>query len=363
MYRWHPKRLYAAAERRLYDRVARLRFKRAQLEKPARTLRVLCIGTGPASHIRAHLAALEVIDGVKVVGICDSRPEGLAALAREFHLERTGLDWEELVEELKPDAAFVLADPLEMHQVAKGLLQRGIPCLLEKPPGISLNEAEDLANVASANGCLNMVGLNRRYFSSIQGALRIVNDHGPLLGVHVDRPEQPYVRILQNSREYTPWLEHWLFVESIHSIDLLRVIGGEVDALEGFKHVLEGNVADGYSIAMRFQSGALGTYSSHWRSPGIECLTLLGEGFRITLQPYHAGVLASSDGRVKPLPVSVEDRLFSAGVLKQDLAFLNAVATGRQLSFPAADLAEACRTMMLIERFDRLRAIPRVNRR
>ena len=70
------------------------------------------------------------------------------------------LDAEEL-------AAAIVATPAHLNaEAALPCLERGIDTLLEKPPGMSLDQTRALKGAAEASGARGMVGWNRRFESA-----------------------------------------------------------------------------------------------------------------------------------------------------------------------------------------------------
>jgi len=59
-------------------------------------------------------------------------------------------------------------------------------------------------------------------------------------------------------------------------------------------------------------------------------------------------------GETFPVPVDPIDAQYKAGLYAQDLAFIHALACGERLTYPASDLADAAKTMRLIEEIGNL---------
>lgn len=343
------KRVQHYLQRNINHFLERMRFRRASVRSTAgKTVRVVFIGAGRIAW--EHLKTLAAMKGVEVVGICNRGRGDLRPISRAFRVPRTSTDWLSLVEELKPDAAFVLVDPFSTYEVAEILLRRGIHCLIEKPPGVSIEEAEAMAEVAEQSGCINMVGLNRRYYSSIRGALDLVQRHSKLVAFHMEHPERIHLLVTQDPGRYQErHLQRWLFIDGIHHIDLMRRIGGDVVEVRGSRKAFSGGVGESFSLALTFKNGITGTYASHWRSPAVERLVLFGEGVQVVLEPYSQGRVLYPNGIVHPLPVAQEDVLFKPGFYQQNLAFLRAVATGGAVQQPGVNLHEALQSMRLVE--------------
>ena len=67
------------------------------------------------------------------------------------------------------------------------------------------------------------------------------------------------------------------------------------------------------------------------------------------LNPLERATLMDADRSEKLLPVDEVDVKFKPGLYAQNRFFLDAVKEKRPISYPGADLADAVKTMQLIE--------------
>src|SRR4030095_5878317 len=136
-----------------------------------------------------HLKVLASLTNVTLVGISNRGGSDIMSVARQYGVNATFTDYEQMLESTQPDAVFVVVSHFETVRVATTCLERGIPCLIEKPAGFTSTETAALAKLAADRQCLNIVGVNRRYWSILHNALTGVLQHGPLFGILVDAPE------------------------------------------------------------------------------------------------------------------------------------------------------------------------------
>src|SRR5437867_2826134 len=71
--------------------------------------------------------------------------------------------------------------PIPVEKIAEVsglLLRRHLPCVIEKPPGRSLEEAASLAILARETGTRHMVSLNRRFNPYLNQALEWSREQG-----------------------------------------------------------------------------------------------------------------------------------------------------------------------------------------
>lgn len=118
-------------------------------------LRVALIGAGQIARV-SHIPAYKSMDNVEIAGICDTRTESAKALAENFNIDKYYSDYKTMLYELKPDAVSVCV-PNKFHcRITCDALNSGCHVLCEKPPAISLEEAEKMEQAAkNANRLLS----------------------------------------------------------------------------------------------------------------------------------------------------------------------------------------------------------------
>ena len=107
---------------------------------------------------------------------------------------------------------------------------------------------------------------------------------------------------------------------------------------------------DQFVASLEFDSGSLGTYTSHWFSPGGWSVKLYGVGVTVEFNPLEKGVWFNTDFQENEIVPDEVDQKFKPGFYRQMKAFINMVNTGK-LAWPAMDLGDSFKTMELTERF------------
>lgn len=166
----------------------------------------------------------------------------------------------------KPDGA-VLATPNHMH-VEQGLecIAAGVPCLVEKPVGHTLDEGLRLVQAAEKANHKLLVGHHRPHSPILHKAVETVKSGilGRIVGVIGSavfyKPDKGY---------FDPPYE-WrrqpgggpILINMTHEVGNLRAIVGEIVSVQAFSsNAIRGfEVEDTVAINMRFQNGALGTF-------------------------------------------------------------------------------------------------------
>jgi predicted dehydrogenase len=288
------------------------------------------------------------MDGVRAVGITSRTISKVEKLAETYAIEQVYENIDSLIKKCTLDALMILVSANQIYDVAVNLIPAGIPLFLEKPPGLLPEQTKTLTGLANKHGTKNMVGFNRRYYSIFHKGLEIINQNGGLLGLAVEGHER-FWKIAE--RDIPDEIrQNWIYCNSTHTIDLLRLFGGEVEQINALKNSVKEKTGDQFVASMEFESGALGSYTSHWFSPGGWSVTLYGEGVTVKFKPLEKGLWYDTDFNENEISPDEMDVKYKSGFYRQIEAFVNMVKTGL-LKWPGKDLEDAYKTMLLAERF------------
>ena len=177
--------------------------------------RIGVIGAGSLGY--HHVRLLRDVRGAELVGFHESRPERAAQVASELGVSAAA-SLDELLSSV--DAVTVVVPTPSHHAVARKALERGVHVLIEKPIASTLDEADDLLDVARTKGALVQTGHVERFNRAIRAALP-----------HIDAP-----RFVESDRlaPFNPRGSDVAVVLDlmIHDIDLVRtLVGGRVTGL------------------------------------------------------------------------------------------------------------------------------------
>ena len=171
----------------------------------------------------------------------------------------------ELFAKDRPDGVIV-ATPNQLH-VAQGLecIAAGVPCLIEKPIGHTLEEGKRLVAAAEKANHKLLIGHHRRHSPILHKVVEIVQSG--ILG--------PIVGVIGSAVFYKPDGYHdspyeWrrmpgggpILLNMVHEVGNLRAMVGEIVAVQAFaSNATRGfQVEDTVAINLRFANGALGTF-------------------------------------------------------------------------------------------------------
>jgi len=234
-------------------------------------VRLALVGCGEHSR-NSHAAPLARYAArrpceVELVAACDLNADRAAEFCRTFGFARAYDDVEKMLAAEDIDGCVCIMPMEQIVPEAIRLLERGIPCVIEKPLGTSLAEAEKLARAARETDTPHMVSVNRRFLPYLNTAKSWISELGPLR----------YVRATQvRSARSEP---DFIWSTAIHVLDALRSIVGEISDFE--PDVQRRFSALWYVISLRFESGATGNIEVLPTAGMVEeSYELFGEGFR-----------------------------------------------------------------------------------
>lgn len=121
---------------------------------------------GQVAHLRNYVGR----DDCQVVAIAEPRPELARQVAQAFGIPKVYRDNLELATDPEVQAVIASQPHLRNGHVALPLLRAGKHVFVEKPLAGSLSEAETLHAAAQSAGVILMVGLMKRYDTSVAAA-------------------------------------------------------------------------------------------------------------------------------------------------------------------------------------------------
>lgn len=212
-------------------------------------IRIALAGCGEHSR-SSHAAPLaryaaQHPDDIELVAACDLDAEKAAEFCRSFGFLRPYTDLDQMLDSEKLDACVCIMPIEQIVERGIDLLQRRIPCVIEKPLGASVSDADKLNRVAQETQTPHMVSVNRRFMPYLNQARAWMQDLGPLR----------YVRATQirHARDE----EDFIWSTAIHVLDALRYVVGEIDGYS-VKVIRNERASSWYDISVTFVTGADG---------------------------------------------------------------------------------------------------------
>jgi predicted dehydrogenase len=151
------------------------------------------IGTGWCGGIRAVAAARSPL--VDELHLAEIDPARLADMAAQTKPASTTDRWQDIVENPDIDAVAVSATPEDLHHpMTKAALESGKHVLLEKPIALTLDEADELIEIADTRRLKLTIGYSQRFNAKQAMIKRSITDGtlgdvtSILLSRHITRP-------------------------------------------------------------------------------------------------------------------------------------------------------------------------------
>jgi predicted dehydrogenase len=210
-------------------------------------LRIALLGAGNHSR-QNHVTSLaryrdEHPDEVELVALCDLREDHAKEVASEHGFAKVYTDLTEMLDAEKPDGCAAITPIPVTLEISTAIMRAGIPVVVEKPPGDTVEEARRICGVAAETGTPSMVSMNRRFDPALTAAKTWWGD----------RPLE-YLRgtmIRHRRRE-----DEFIKGTAIHALDAMRSVAGDIADWS-----LRMRTVDGirwYFIDITFQSGTHG---------------------------------------------------------------------------------------------------------
>ena len=324
---------------------ARKTTRKGTGRKRLRKVRIGFIGCGGlANHV--HYPSLAAFPDVEIAAVCDVDAERLQATADQYGVEKRYTDYRKMVEEVAPDAVYAIGQPHIMYDIWVWLLQEGQNLCIEKPMGVTLHQADMLAHLAEAKGCITQVSFQRRAHPMLTVLRRECLRRGPITHAVCEFYKcnaQPMLRARDHMMD-----------DGVHAVDTLRwMCGGEVVGVEPVtRRVLTPDV-NFIAALLRFDNDATGVMVNSWTS-----------GRRIFRVQMHAPEICAeadiegeghlyADGDTEGETYDCrevagsEDFHVFAGYAAKNRDFIDALKARRQ---PPSCFADAVKTMEVAER-------------
>jgi myo-inositol 2-dehydrogenase / D-chiro-inositol 1-dehydrogenase len=297
-------------------------------------MRIGMVGAGgvAARHVRV-LTGL----GARVVGVADPVPEAARRLAADAGAAAYP-DVDALLTGQDVDAVYVCVPPFAHGAPERAVLARRLPLFVEKPLAADLATAEALAAEVEAAGVVTGTGYHWRGLDTVQeaAALLAADPARLVVGSWLDKVPPP-AWWTDRARSGGQVVE-----QLTHVLDLARLLVGEVTAVHAAGSRAEtspGDVDDATAVAVRFGTGAVGTFAASSLLPAkrrASLETVSAGGLRLELSEAELVIERGGEREVRTPAVNGHEAV--------DREFLAAVAGRGQVRVP---YAEALRTHRL----------------
>lgn len=136
-------------------------------------MKIVTIGAG-CHAATVHAPALQEIarnnPDLELAAICDLRRDKAEQISRQFGFQRVYTDYREMLDMEKPSGVTLVSTESATAPIGSDILRRGIPLLLEKPPGRNSVEHRQLLQAYRERHTPHLIAFNRRYMPLVTQA-------------------------------------------------------------------------------------------------------------------------------------------------------------------------------------------------
>ena len=274
-----------------------------------RSINIAVIGAGNIAT--RHLENLAFLGGNRVTAICDLN-ENLARSQAAAYGAQAYTDWGKIFEEVEDLGAILICTPPVLRKpVIQAAVQYNVPFLCEKPPAQSLQEAREIVALLQNTNLIHSVGFNQRYAPSVDRCLELLEGRQINLVDAAVITNPGLTRNLGADWFYLKEKGGSLFDNTIHTLDVIRYIAGDIDAVHAFGSNLTIPISDSFtiedsmSINLQFSSGAIGCVLLSWAcAQRRNDLTFFGRDIRLslsTIPPRIEGSVGTPNEKVRSI--------------------------------------------------------------
>ncbi len=316
-------------------------------------VRVCFIGAGNMANA-VHYPSLAEMDDVELVGICELQEDRLTETADKYNVEGRFTNYREMLEQVQPDAVYIIMPPHHLYDVTIDCLEMGLNVFVEKPPGLTAHQVTWMAKYAEQNDAVGMVGWNRRFIPVLnycRDKVLSYNSQGQQ-GVSTFYKWHPETR-----GPYYRGAIDILAVDAVHAVDTLRwLAGGEVTKVASSVRKVHYDFDDSFTALVEFDNGCVGVLLANWRAGArVHQFELHTDGASAFINgDYESVIHAEGEQFVERLDakeVAGSDEHYRYyGFFDENRHFIDCVKSGDQ---PIASFEDSIKTMELVEQIYR----------
>jgi len=255
-------------------------------------------------------------------------------------------NWKELLDQEQYDGIVIGTRIESTLEILEYAIKQNVPILVEKP--VSVN-SKDLKNLIKKSHKLIMVGFNRRFYRTVNTLKNLIEIENTPVIANMVIPEFD----LQN-----------FFTNSIHSIDLLRYVFGDIK-LEFSKKLIKNKMVNGVTATFSNKKNDLIQLTGIWNAPANVSLSVFSEKKQFELKPYETLKIfddlkviepTTNDPIRKYAPKLMEqidlepiDKKFKPGFFQQSNSFSELIKTKKKSNY-AATLTDTLHSIEICEK-------------
>jgi len=308
---------------------------------------------GYGRHSSAKLYPAFLLAGAKISCVLTrsllSAQEAAAALGADRHYD----DIDKMLESEQLDGVVICVEPEDQAPLTIRCVQAGVAVFVEKPLGMSADEARQVSAVSDKHDVAVMVGFMKRFAPAYQRLADLI----------ADQDQFGHILTVDATFSFAPWsaelrVNSFLQQGAIHMLDILLATFGNATVESGHSNSTESDI--GLVYALRFANGSVASVTlsaTHARESTFENISVTGtkgwaEADNLGAVNYHFdrmdGAIREEWDSLLSLPDTAEHtrELCKEGFYDEALHFLERVAANEM---PKSSAAENIATMKLCD--------------
>jgi predicted dehydrogenase len=276
-----------------------------------------------------------------LAGACDIEIERARHFCDKYGFKNAYSNIDEMLSREKIDGCVAVVPMGKIAEIGAYLMDRRIPCSIEKPLGSSREDVKRLLASAKSSGTPNMVSVNRRFMPFLNRALEWIKGRGSIEYVRCTM-----LRYARNEAEF-------IWATAVHAVDTLRYISCEIRSHQA-RNLKSGKHSNGYALDFSFENGGVGRVDVLPTTGMLEeKYELFGDGFYVAVTcpfgarrgwvAYADGALVTEEWASNELPEDVIN-----GCYDETSSFIDSLREGKALRPSIVDIAPSVELCMSI---------------
>lgn len=302
------------------------------------------IGSGYISNF--HIDVIKSIKNVNICGIYSRTLKNAKNKSLKYNIGYYTNNFKNFLKKYDYDGILVLVSADKIYSITSKLLKLRIPILIEKPVGLSIDELNKLIKINKKYNTPNLIGLNRRYYSTFQKVHSSLIGKNKLRSFLIEGHENFWnIKKMVMTKKI---IKKWHFANSIHSVDLINFFANsKLQKSTHFNNKI-GSYNNITSI-FKFKNGVNGTYVSNWNSPERYSIKLFTDQNTYIFKPLENCFVVNKKFKTKQMNLNTFDMKFKPGFYLQFQNFIKLIKSGKN-SWPDVNLKNILVTYRIIDK-------------
>ena len=268
--------------------------KRPTKARSKRKMRVAFIGAGNRA-VSVHYPSIDVLADAEITAVAELDDDRLQSVCDQFSIAGRYTNYEKMIEKEKPDLVYAIMPPHHLYDVAATVIEMGSHLVIEKPPGVTVEQTRQLSRLAQRHQVLTGVTFQRRFAPVIRRGKQVCEAHGKIHSAVAS-----FYKDYQGGA-YCRGAIDILTCDAIHAVDTLRYLaGGNVEKVVSDVRALGADYDTAFTAMVTFDSGVTGVLLTNWNA-GRRMFTveIHADGISCFADPEEGGHIFT-DGNIEP---------------------------------------------------------------